>query len=194
MRTRNSDYAILGMLSLEPMSGYEIKRAIEQSVAHFWRESFGQIYPTLKRLVAEGLIRSVSERPGDKNGRQSYALTAAGRKHLRTWLAQTSEPQPPRNQLMLKLFFGSAVPTDVTRQHLQEFRRRQEESLAALTALEKQLNAVDSPSVDTVYWQITLSHSLHRARAELRWCDEALARISSLAKPHRKTAARARSK
>ena len=44
--------ALLGMLSLGPMSGYEIRQPIEESIGNFWRESFGQIYPTLKRLVA----------------------------------------------------------------------------------------------------------------------------------------------
>jgi len=59
MKYNRTAYTILGMLSIEPnlsASGYEIRKAIESTVGYFWGESFGQIYPTLKRLAAEGLI------------------------------------------------------------------------------------------------------------------------------------------
>ena len=51
-----TEEALLGLLSLKPMSGYEIKQMIEGSIGYFWRESFGQIYPTLKRLEKGGWI------------------------------------------------------------------------------------------------------------------------------------------
>ena len=33
------DHAILGFLSYEPMSGYDLKKLFDQSVAHFWPRS-----------------------------------------------------------------------------------------------------------------------------------------------------------
>ena len=51
-----SRYALLGMLSIRPMSGYDIKKLIEASISNFWTESYGQIYPILKTLVAEKLV------------------------------------------------------------------------------------------------------------------------------------------
>ena len=56
MKDKKSKYAILGMLSIEPMSGYDIKKEIEESISNFWTESYGQIYPVLKSLVAEKLV------------------------------------------------------------------------------------------------------------------------------------------
>src|ERR1035441_9620557 len=54
--TRNrTAYVLLGLLSIEPnQSGYDLRKAIESSVGYFWGESYGQIYPTLKRLAAGG--------------------------------------------------------------------------------------------------------------------------------------------
>ena len=43
MREVKSKYAILGMLSIEPMSGYDIKKEVEKSISNFWTESYGQI-------------------------------------------------------------------------------------------------------------------------------------------------------
>ena len=59
MKPRSSRFALLGLLALRPMSGYEIRKTIERSISNFWNESFGQIYPTLADLVAEGLVREV---------------------------------------------------------------------------------------------------------------------------------------
>ena len=42
---------VLGMLWHGPLSGYDIKRAVERSTASFWRASYGQLYPELKRLA-----------------------------------------------------------------------------------------------------------------------------------------------
>ncbi|PYI52519.1 PadR family transcriptional regulator [Paenibacillus flagellatus] len=55
MRTNKSYYALLGLLAFGPHSGYDVKRRIEQQLSHFWSESYGQIYPNLKKLVEEGL-------------------------------------------------------------------------------------------------------------------------------------------
>ena len=53
MREVKSKYAILGMLSIEPMSGYDIKKEVEKSISNFWTESYGQIYPVLRNLIAQ---------------------------------------------------------------------------------------------------------------------------------------------
>lgn len=49
------------MLTIEPMTGYDMKRFCEQSLVHFWHESYGNLYPRLKRLERKGLIRGRKE-------------------------------------------------------------------------------------------------------------------------------------
>ena len=45
MRQSQTAYLILGMPSVEPRkSGYDIRKAVESSVAYFWRESYGETY------------------------------------------------------------------------------------------------------------------------------------------------------
>ena len=52
-----TEYAVLGMLALGPGSGYDLKKRVEGSIAHFWSESYGQIYPILAHLASQGLVR-----------------------------------------------------------------------------------------------------------------------------------------
>ena len=86
--TRNQTrYLILGILSIESnKSGYDIRKAVESSVSYFWRESYGQIYPTLKRLAAEGLIVPRKSGARGRPERQEYSLTAKGHACLEEWL------------------------------------------------------------------------------------------------------------
>jgi PadR family transcriptional regulator AphA len=107
MKNSRTAYVLLGGLSIQSnLSGYELHKAIEENFGSFWGESYGQIYPTLKQLVAEGLIEICKPAAAPKKRRQTYALTDAGRICLREWLARPFQNDPPRNEFMLKLFFG----------------------------------------------------------------------------------------
>jgi DNA-binding PadR family transcriptional regulator len=49
-------YAILGLLHYRNMHGYEIKHHIESHFGHMRTINYGQIYPNLKSMEAEGLL------------------------------------------------------------------------------------------------------------------------------------------
>src|SRR2546428_11912841 len=100
-RANTSRYAILGVLSRRPMSGYDVKKLIDRSIAHFWSESYGQIYPILNRLAAEGLAERRRERQRGQPGRHVYSLTSEGRAGLLPWLAPPPPPQPRPFRVLL---------------------------------------------------------------------------------------------
>jgi PadR family transcriptional regulator AphA len=56
---------------------------IRQSVGHFWNESYGQIYPNLKKLASEGLVSRKTERQKGKPDRHVYSITDKGRERLK---------------------------------------------------------------------------------------------------------------
>src|SRR5260370_41678899 len=89
-KENKSKYAILGVLSYGPMSGYDIKKFIQQSISNFWSESYGQIYPILTQLTAEGLASSHTEHQDGKPERYMYTLNGKGREALQQWLAEPS--------------------------------------------------------------------------------------------------------
>src|SRR5689334_9730249 len=97
-------YTILGMLTIEAMSGYEIKQAIQQSTAFFWSESDGQIYPTLAQCVEKGWATYHEEASKTARSKKIYKITPAGKKELTCWLVKKVQNTPLRNELLLKLF------------------------------------------------------------------------------------------
>ena len=102
-------YVILGMVSKEPRSGYEIKAVVDQTTRFFWTASYGQIYPELKRLSEAGLVSGVDSPTGGRK-RTVYEITADGEEELKAWLRQPPRTYEMREEGLLKLFFAGVLP------------------------------------------------------------------------------------
>src|SRR5262249_61110027 len=109
-----------------PRPGYGVKKAMAGRLAHFWSESFGQIYPILRRLAADGLIVGRRHAQRGKPDRHVYAITPRGLEHLRAWLAVPAPPESFRSELLLKLFLGGLVSVETSLGQIREFGKRQD--------------------------------------------------------------------
>ena len=113
-------WAVLGLLARRPMSGYDVKTAIDRTIRHFWAASYGQIYPELRRLEEQGLLEAEDVPQGGRN-RREYSLTPAGEEAFRAWLASDEElVLEQRNEGLLKLFFADALSADEVQTLLQK--------------------------------------------------------------------------
>ena len=184
MKANTSRYALLGMLSVQPMSGYDIKQAIGESIAHFWDESYGRIYPTLQQLAQEGLAARKTERHNGRPDRQLYSLTPRGLKELRRWLALPAREQKPRSELLLKLFFGRHVSSREHIRQLEQIRGNHQQLLARYSALEQEVEAQAARNPDARYWLLTIRFGQHHSRAIVAWCDEAVRQLSRSTHSH----------
>ncbi|MGH7302257.1 MAG: PadR family transcriptional regulator, partial [Candidatus Rokuibacteriota bacterium] len=133
-RSSTSRFAILGVLGLGAMSGYDVKKLIERSIAHFWNESYGQIYPILNRLAAEGSAERRSETQRGKPDRHVYSLTPKGREELARWLAVPARHEPFRSELLLKLFLGEAGRVADAIAQIEHYEASQRELLETYVA------------------------------------------------------------
>ena len=178
-RENKSRYALLGLLSLRPMSGYDLKKQIERTTTHFWKEDIAQIYPMLKQLEAEGLATSTAEKQEGRPERRIYALTDQGWEALREWIARPMAEQVKRNELLLKLFFANHLPVAVSVEHVQQYRATQQATLDTLERLKQSLQQ-KPPSKRLAYWLMTVSYGIHNMRALIAWCDETLEQLAHL--------------
>lgn len=181
-RTR---FAVLGALQQGPMSGYDVKCALETVVGHFWHESFGQIYPILRQLVAEGLATVDTERTPGRPERHVYAVTPQGTAVLNRWLSEpVNQRQRPRHELLLKLFFGAGVSPDVSLGLVAQHRAEVEALLGTYAEIEASLrhdSVVGNPA--RPFWLATLRYGQLTAQATLGWCDETAELVRGLAGP-----------
>lgn len=180
-RPSRTSQAILGFLTWRPMTGYDIRKAVAGSTGYFWSESFGQIYPALKRLVASGDITALSATAGDGRAGRAYSLTPRGMDTLCAWLEQPpAEREPPRNELLLKLFFGRHNDTAVNARHVARHREQALARFENYTAIERDLRRRHGGHPDLRYWLMTVSYGKHVERALIGWCDDTLAELDGL--------------
>ena len=177
-RTSTTELAVLGALSIEPMSGYALRRAITETLGHFWSESYGQIYPALAALEAAGSVRRAS--PGRTSGRR-FEITDLGREQLHLLLAEPFERLPPRNGLLLRLFFGRRLGDDGCRTLLTEALAEAEAALSGYQRIRAEVEAerdaaarLDDGTQHFTYWLITVAAGEHHARAQISWATQSL--------------------
>ena len=177
-RGNKTKYAVLGLLTYAPLSGYDIRRIYAQSLGNFWSESYGHIYPILKLLVDEGLATRDVQRHAGKPDRHVYTITASGRDELHRWLAQPPEPHKERVELLLKLFHGWEMGPEVMIAHVRQCRLEHEAFLQKYDHYDEAMVHENEPP--TPYWLMTVSCGRHISRAYIEWCDETLAALEGL--------------
>ena len=177
---------LLGLLSVEPMSGYDLGQTIRGSVGFFWNESYGQIYPNLKKLAADEFVTSKTERQEGKPDRHIYSITRKGRERLAAWLAVEPQPEIPRNELLLKLFFGAQSSTETSIQHVERVVERERAYLEQIRRIEREQIDTQHQYPDAPYWKMAARFGQLELEAHLRWGEETLAELREMAREQRK--------
>jgi PadR family transcriptional regulator AphA len=181
-RSNKSRYAVLGFLSWRPGSGYDLRRAISESVGNFWNESYGQIYPVLRELEHEGLARRTVEQTAGKPDRHVYTITDAGRNELRRWLEQPCDPHIYRVEVLIKLYFGEQVSVESSLAHVARYRAEHEALLARYQAIREHLLRDFSDDPRLSFWLLTVDCGLRVGRAYTEWCDRAEHELQALSR------------
>lgn len=167
---KKMDQVILGLLSHEPMTGYDIKKRLDTTLRLFWNASYGSIYPTLNSLENE---HKVTRLQTTYNGRDKilYTITGEGRQSLQQWLEKPVVKDELRYETLLKLFFGSEIGSEVTLKHIQEFEDKFKGELPFIKASVKQLNELKGENAHQ-YYRLTAMFGEKICETYIEWCEE----------------------
>ena len=165
--------AILGLLSIVPMSGYDLAQAAERSVGRFWPVSKSQVYAELARLELLGLVQGTEIAQDRRPDKRVFRLTERGEEALDAWL-ESDDLAAPRFRLpfLLKIFLGHRTVPGRSAALLQEVRAR---ALAQVQQLEALLAVLDHP--DAAYARLTVSYLLRMAETTAAWAQDAQASL-----------------
>ncbi|AOZ93909.1 PadR family transcriptional regulator [Paenibacillus crassostreae] len=179
-KENSSMYAILGILTLGPQTGYDIKKQMERSTSYFWNENYGQIYPQLSKLLAKNDVTMQVETQEGKPDRKVYTLTEQGTQTLTAWLSKPMEHTfSEKNVLLLRLFFGHNVPLEINIRHIDEFKNTMQEKLQVFITLEESLRNCHSQDNNLKYWLLTTNYGKIQVKALIQWCEESIEELKS---------------
>src|SRR3954464_6574823 len=197
------ELAILGLLHDSPMHGYELRKRLNALLGAFRALSYGTLYPALKSLLLEGLIREAGSVDGPapplagKRARIVYELTAEGKERFNSLVR---EPGPAAwEDGTFDVHFAFFARTDAaTRLQILEGRRPR---------LQERLDGVRRSMTRTrerldTYTLELQKHGLESVEREVRWLTELIdtERASNMThlddpdRPHRRPPAAATQK
>lgn len=175
-------YIILGLLSLKPMTGYDLKTFFSKSINFFWSAELSQIYRELSNLERKGFVRYELIPQEGRPDKKIYSITDAGEKKFVEWLGEFPDNLTPvsRNEFLVRVFFSSKIPEEELVAQLTRYIKQQEKELRACRDIEEMLRKMMERSPDNqraFHQKLTVRRGIHFAQAEIAWARECIEEI-----------------
>jgi PadR family transcriptional regulator, regulatory protein AphA len=181
----------LGLLKYGPLSGYDLNKAFQASVQHFWNTEQSQIYRALHKLAANGWVEVETIVQADFPNKKLYRLTDAGHAELQHWLATPAPLAAIHEAWLGQIFFGTELTSDeliqvleariTALQHVLEHFTTQIPASAAAYA-----EAFAAP-LDLPFWLLTLEYGIAKLRFDLQWAQRTVADLHQRTEGDRRT-------
>jgi PadR family transcriptional regulator, regulatory protein AphA len=166
-------HALLGLLSNNPASGYDLLKSFETSLANVWPATQSQIYTELTKLADTGLVVVTAEGP---RGRKEYTLTDAGRTELRHWLTEPKHQKPARSDMLLRVFFLGMLTPDQTTGFLTELAGKAAADHHAYRKIEKSIDWDDGDFA--IHGRLALEYGLRMSAMQREWAEWSVQQIA----------------
>lgn len=155
-RENKNQYPILGFLSKQDRSGYDLVNYSKKIGKHYWTECTSQVYGILKKLENNGLVVSTLDETSGGRNRRVYSITPKGTEHLIAWLESPLERPLYRDELLLRLSNAQHLSSSVLLKHFQAEAHRLEAHLLELKITEKHIiddhdKKLDQPNLLDLY-------------------------------------------
>ncbi len=164
-----TSFAILGLLSIQPFTTYELAQQMDRTLSWFWPRAASMIYEEPKKLVAAGLATSQATFTGKRRS-TVYEITDAGRAALRGWLDAPAAGMRMEFEAMMKVAFADAGDVAQLRATVGEIRADAEARLAEIIDRSTQYATTGGPFPDRLpIVAITGKLLMGQYEAVLRW-------------------------
>ena len=161
-------YVIIGMVLDEPLTGYEIKKYIENGIGVFYKASYGSLYPTLKKLSEKEQLTMCEKAQGHRQ-KKYYQATEQGKTAFFEWLSAPMNFNDGVDDHLVKIYFFDKLPAEIRDRQLQEYEVRNTNYLRKLQTLEKHFNEMENK--ECFYFKLsTLYYGISIVQDNIKWC------------------------
>ena len=175
-------HAILGFLSFAPFSGYELKKAFDRSVQHFWPANQSQIYRTLAELENDGFVEKEIIEREERLDMKIYNITQSGRAELHQWLSTPLPERDDREPFLIQVYFGGQLTDDELLLLMNQKLRETEERLAIYESVHQMIKNTPSKINDQraiFLGLLTLEAGYINNQSIAAWLRSAISRIEA---------------
>jgi PadR family transcriptional regulator, regulatory protein AphA len=169
MRLTTTSHAVMALLSLAPMSGYQLARAADRSISRFWPISKPQVYSELRRLEAEGLVSGNHVAQDKLPDKRVFELTPDGERALDRWL---SAPELDASRFRVPFLVKTLVGHRIEGQEMSDLLLRYAAAAEAEQRALEQLAALLEDTPDAFYARATVLFGQRVSAAIAAWARE----------------------
>jgi DNA-binding PadR family transcriptional regulator len=167
------DFAILGLIQRQPLSGYAIRKLFEETALSNYSSSPGTIYPALNRLQKFELVKKNAQ---GKTTKTCFEITTNGLQVLREWFTKPVEKievEKKTAELLLRFGFMEALVDKKQKiNFLASFRD-------LLNIYIKELQAYYNKESNnmTLHGRLAFQYGIDSSKTTLKWCKKAISQI-----------------
>lgn len=171
--------AILGILSYKSLSGYDLKKVIQESPFMHWSGNNNQIYKALVELLDEGYVTNEVCHQESSPSKKIYTITKEGRAALKTWVLSTPEPPEYKKTFLIQLAWAGELNTEELDSIITNYEN--EVRMQVIMQQENKRRAAflpDRNSKDIYLWEMIYENIISSYKVELSWIQELRKKLS----------------
>jgi DNA-binding PadR family transcriptional regulator len=174
--TKN-ELVVLGLLSEQPMHGYQLYHQIEKSNMETWAQvNLASIYNTLDRLRREKMVEAKKEKPGKMPEREVYHITPKGKTKLSHLVEEAlTEHRMPENNFCVGIAFLFGLSKKKALECLEIKRKDLKKVAEHLEDLRK-----DFHRQLPLNWRFLLRYGIDHLRLDIKKIEDLKGKISKL--------------
>ncbi|NKI24421.1 DUF4180 domain-containing protein [Paenibacillus dendritiformis] len=163
-------YAILGLLSWKPATGYELKKIFEDSSAMYWSGNNNQIYKSLVQLLNDGLVTNEVKHQESSPSKKIYSITEEGLARLKDWVLEEPDVPELKNTFLIQLAWADQLSDEEVHEMLDRYESSIHMQL--VYQQEKRKRGVQAPNRnerESFLWEKIAENQLSFYQNELKW-------------------------
>ncbi len=166
-------YAILGILSYKSMTGYDLKKLIQDSAFMHWSGNNNQIYKSLTELLDKGLVTNEVKHQESSPTKKIYTITSEGLTALKEWVLSPIEPSEIKKPFLVQLSCFSQLNTIELNELINGYENQVKMQLLMLQANKQDSYYLpDKTVLETTIWRLSNDNILRTYENELEWIQD----------------------
>ncbi len=167
------NFAILGILSYKSMTGYDIKKIIQDSDFMYWSGNNNQIYKSLIELLNKGLVTNVVKHQESSPTKKIYTITSEGLVALKEWVLSPADPSEIKKPFLVQLVCSRQLNTSELNVLIDGYESQVKMQLLMVHSNKPYSNILsDKTALETTIWSLINDNIRRTYENELRWIQE----------------------
>ena len=179
-------HGLLGFLSGQEMSGYDLEKTFSNSIGFFWSAKISQVYRDLHAMEKAGWVQSSEIVQTGKPNKRVFRITDEGREELENWLIKYDMKNDfeIRVGILMRMYFAAKRPKEESIALLEQFRMNCQKAIDALNNVYKELESAGIESMEMQCSEITLSYGEKYYNMQIEWCTETIEKLRNMDEAH----------